>query len=153
MNKKEPQKVLLFIHMVTVAEKIIDSVVNRFPDCKITLLLRFDARREHIEKHPAVDSCILYRNVALNPFDLLKGRLGFAKEVRKDNFDLIIVPDKKLKSYILSIFARGDLKLYYDVDSDKWGELNLFEFFIIFFKKLLSVLIGPFFFAFILLIT
>jgi len=148
----EPTRILVFIHMVTVAEKTINDIIKRYPGGRITPLLRYDARREHIQNHPSVDSFILYKNVALNPFDLLKGRLAFIKEIREKRFHMVVIPDKRLKSCAFSLCAKADEKWVYDVDKEVWERFSIVEFTLSLLRRIGATLFGPVFFVLILVV-
>jgi len=139
--------------MVTIAEKTIKGVLKKYPGIKITLILRFDARKDHIERHPGIDSFIFYKNVGFNPIDLLKGRLGFVKQIREKKFDILVIPNKRLKSYILGLLSKANEKWIYDVDADNWTNINIFEFAFILLRRSMAFIFGPIFFSGILLTT
>lgn len=148
----ENKQILLFIHLVTIAKKTLDGVIARYPDAKLTVLVRYDARRDHIEKHPAIDGFILYKNVALNPVDLFKGRMDFIKQIREKKFDAIIIPDKKLKSCFLSLFGKASEKLIYDVDKDCWERFGIFDVVKTITLRICASIFGPIFFVFLLIL-
>ena len=115
--KGKDKRILLFIHMVQVAENTINGVLKKYPDSRLTLLLRFDVRKGHFEEHPNVESLILYKNVAMNPVDLFKRRIGFLKQIREKDYDVVIIPDKRFKSYIFSLLAKSKEKQIFNVDT------------------------------------
>jgi hypothetical protein len=151
MNNRK-KRILLFIHLVTVAQKTLNGVLERYPNAKITLLVRYDARRDHIENNPNIESFILYKNVALNPFDLIKGRFDFIKQISVKTFDVIVIPDKRLKSCFLNLFGKADEKLIYDVDKDCWFKFGIFDIVKALLVGCFATVFGPIFFILLLIV-
>lgn len=82
------------------------------------------------------------------------GRVGFLKRFRRQNYSVVVVPQRELKFYSVAMLVGGEEKYIYLFDDERWIKCTSLGWVALFLRRLAAATVkGPFSYLFMLLVV